>query len=224
MTSWYSLSLNAKQSRVQAKLRKEISDHFEIHGALTYENLAALKYLTMVCKGMYFYFLTSSTHCVECAAETLKLSALFSAETFRLYPAFSFINRVCTPDTQNGTQDALYSLLPELGGLPNGLPIYIPTYALHRDEAYFPEANKFKPERFDTEDDFGAYLPFGIGPRHCLAQRLAYMVLKIGLVNILRFHSVESCQDTPKEIQPHKLAMLVVPDQKISVRVKREDV
>lgn len=151
---------------------------------------------------------------------------LFFPEVFRLYPAFSFLSRECTPD--NGR--ASYSLLPEMAELPKGLPIYIPTYALHRDEAYFPDAEKFRPERFDADDSNnedneipkGAYLPFGLGPRHCLAQRLAYVVMKIGLVNILRCHHIEKCNETPENISPHNLAVLIVPNKDILVRVKKD--
>lgn len=140
-----------------------------------------------------------------------------------MYPAFSFLNRECTPDNGQST----YSLLPEMDfDVPKGLPVYIPIYALHRDEKYFPEPDKIDPHRFSAENigriPRGAYLPFGMGPRSCLAERLAYMAMKIGLVNILRQHSIEQCPKTPKEIHPHNLAMLVVPDKKIFVRIRRD--
>lgn len=47
--------------------------------------------------------------------------------------------------------------------------IWIPKYALHMDEQYFADPEKFDPERFNDENKdnicSGTYLPFGIGPR-----------------------------------------------------------
>lgn len=50
--------------------------------------------------------------------------------------------------------------------------IWIPTVGLHMDQNYFPNPNKFDPERFSDENKHtirsGTYLPFGIGPRNCV--------------------------------------------------------
>lgn len=148
---------------------------------------------------------------------------MFFTEIFRLYPAFSFLNRECTPEDGQPT----YSLQPHLDlEVPAGLPIYIPTYALHRDEEFYPNPHQFDPERFSAENitriPKAAYLPFGCGPRKCLAERLAYMVMKVGLFNVLRDHSIENCSKTPSHISPHNLVVLVVPDKKIYVRLRRD--
>jgi cytochrome P450 family 9 len=43
---------------------------------------------------------------------------------------------------------------------------------IHRDEKYYPDPEKFDPERFNTENkgkrDIYAYMPFGFGPRNCI--------------------------------------------------------
>lgn len=53
--------------------------------------------------------------------------------------------------------------------------IAFPIHAIHMDEKYFPEPEKFDPERFsdDNKHDIkpGTYLPFGIGPRNCIGKR-----------------------------------------------------
>lgn len=111
--------------------------------------------------------------------------------------------------------------------IPAGLPIYIPIYALHRDEKYFPDPEKFDPDRFSAENfariPKGAYLPFGSGPRQCLAERLAYMVMKVGLFNVLQDYSVEKCEKTPEQVRPHNLVVLMVPDKKIYVRLRKDE-
>lgn len=59
---------------------------------------------------------------------------------------------------------------------PAGTLFMIPVYALHHDPRWFPDPEKFRPERFahDAPDPpRGAYIPFGVGPRVCLGQHLA---------------------------------------------------
>lgn len=53
--------------------------------------------------------------------------------------------------------------------------VYIPLLGLHFDPDYFPEPDKFIPERWapgnKTWHDF-SYLPFGTGPRNCIGKEL----------------------------------------------------
>lgn len=56
--------------------------------------------------------------------------------------------------------------------IEKGTPIFIPMFGLHYDEKYFPEPNKYDPERFSEENlakivPF-SYIPFGEGPRNCI--------------------------------------------------------
>ena len=48
-----------------------------------------------------------------------------------------------------------------------GTPLYVPVYALHRHEAYWPRPDEFDPGRFKREiaraRDRYTYLPFGAG-------------------------------------------------------------
>lgn len=49
---------------------------------------------------------------------------------------------------------------------------WIPIYGLHMDPKYFPDPEKFDPERYNEENVGkvvpGSYIPFGIGPRNCI--------------------------------------------------------
>lgn len=58
---------------------------------------------------------------------------------------------------------------------------------------YYPEPEKFMPERFDREHggvkafrDKGVLLPFGDGPRMCLGMRFALMQAKAAIAEIIR--------------------------------------
>lgn len=50
----------------------------------------------------------------------------------------------------------------------------IPTYVFHHDPHFFPEPEKFDPERFSEENKHKinplAYMPFGGGPRNCIGK------------------------------------------------------
>lgn len=53
-----------------------------------------------------------------------------------------------------------------------GTKITIPISSLHYDEKYFPNPEKYDPERFSEENKESiqkfTYLPFGSGPRMCI--------------------------------------------------------
>lgn len=55
-----------------------------------------------------------------------------------------------------------------------GMSIGVPIASIHLDPKYFPEPEKFKPERFSEANrgsfNNNAYMPFGIGPRFCIGK------------------------------------------------------
>lgn len=57
-----------------------------------------------------------------------------------------------------------------------GQAIGIPIHAVHMNENYFPNPQKFDPERFSDENKHkikpGTYMPFGVGPRNCIGKLL----------------------------------------------------
>ncbi|XP_058837427.1 probable cytochrome P450 9f2 [Topomyia yanbarensis] len=79
--------------------------------------------------------------------------------------------------------------------------IWIPTIAIHNDPKYYPNPEKFDPERFNEANrskiDAGAYLPFGVGPRNCIGSRLALMEVKLIVYYLLKdfsFHLTEKTE------------------------------
>jgi cytochrome P450 family 6 len=90
-------------------------------------------------------------------------------ETLRKYPVIPFLDHMCCTD---------YTLPAPTGNetitLPAGTGIYIPILGLHHDPTYFPEPEKFDPDRFTEENKRSrpnyTYIPFGEGPRICIGK------------------------------------------------------
>ncbi|XP_015685952.1 cytochrome P450 3A19-like, partial [Protobothrops mucrosquamatus] len=111
-------------------------------------------------------------------------------ETFRLYPPAERLDRVCKKTV-------------EIHGvtIPEGTVVAVPVFVLHRVPEYWPEPEEFRPERFSKENkesrDPYVFLPFGAGPRNCIAMRFALLVLKMGLVVVLQKFRFQTCKETP---------------------------
>lgn len=123
------------------------------------------------------------------------------SETLRLYPVFGNIQR-CT-DRNYEVDDTNYII--EKGTIVN-----IPVYAMHMDPKYFPEPEKFIPDRFCDENRVNiipyTYLPFGDGPRICLGREFGLVIIKLGLINILEMYRVTHCNESASnslDIEPN---------------------
>lgn len=108
-------------------------------------------------------------------------------------PKFTLVHlsRVCVEDYKIPGSDVT---------IEKGTSIIIPTYALHHDEQFYPEPEKFDPTRFYSEIKTGKginempYLPFGDGPRACIGQRMGKIFVKIAIFSILQKYQI-SCDD-----------------------------
>ncbi|KAF7286471.1 hypothetical protein GWI33_005110 [Rhynchophorus ferrugineus] len=107
----------------------------------------------------------------------------FGCEILRKWPPAIGSDRACTkPYT-------IPSRLPDEPRLTieKDVMISIPIIGLHRDPVYYPNPDTFDPERFNGENTIEefAYIPFGCGPRKCIASRFALVELKALLFKFL---------------------------------------
>lgn len=91
---------------------------------------------------------------------------IFFSETMRKYPPAPVFLRKCTKPYP----------IPETNiVIPEGLSVLIPCYGLHRDPEYFPDPERFDPDRFSEENKSKiwdcTYIPFGDGPRNCIGKK-----------------------------------------------------
>jgi cytochrome P450 len=86
----------------------------------------------------------------------MKYLDMVVSETLRKYPPINVVTRKCTKEYQIPNSKLV---------VPKGTQVTIPIYSLQRDPQYFPEPDKFDPERFSSENIHKirpfTYLPFG---------------------------------------------------------------
>ena len=67
--------------------------------------------------------------------------------------------------------------------MEEGTKILIPVYAIHHDPEYYPDPERFDPDRFTEENkvsrDHFTYLPFGEGPRVCIGKEHSCLIYYI---------------------------------------------
>ncbi|XP_020280576.1 cytochrome P450 9e2-like [Pseudomyrmex gracilis] len=115
-------------------------------------------------------------------------------ETLRMYTPIGLLERICETD---------YELPPALPGekpfvMKKGMIFWIPTLAIHYDEKYYDDPGEFRPERFlyKRYHNSPVYLPFGAGPRMCIANRFALLEVKVLLFHLLARCELKPCAKT----------------------------
>lgn len=105
---------------------------------------------------------------------------------------------------------------------------FIPIWNFHRDPKYFPNPEKFDPDRFNESNrgsiDPDTYLPFGVGPRNCIGSRFALMELKTIFFYLLLNFSFEVCDKTEIPLKFAKIPIGIKPENGIWLALKPRDI
>lgn len=130
-------------------------------------------------------------------------------ETLRLYPPAYVIPRVCAEPVQIGG----YRIQP-------GAEIWMWVYFMQHDARWFPEPERFRPERFLPEAETArrpfVFMPFGAGSRTCVGKNFAMMEAILCAAGLLRRFRLEL--ESPRVIKPHPRITLA-PARPIRVRL-----
>ncbi|XP_076625105.1 cytochrome P450 9e2-like [Colletes latitarsis] len=127
-------------------------------------------------------------------------------EIARLYPVTTVLDRVCVKEFElpPATPDSKPVAIK-----PGGMVAFMP-FAMQRDPKYFPDPLKFDPDRFLSNNvPQNVCFPFGLGPRVCIGNRFAMMVVKIPLFYLLSRCDVELCAETTHPIRLSKKTVLL---------------
>jgi cytochrome P450 len=98
----------------------------------------------------------------------LRYAEMVVSEVMRLYPPAWAVGRRAVADHEAGGYH-----------VPAGSLILVSQYVAHRDPRFWPDPERFDPERWTPEargqrPQF-AYFPFGGGPRRCVGEAFAWM-------------------------------------------------
>jgi cytochrome P450 len=117
------------------------------------------------------------------------------AESMRLYPPAWAIGRQAINDCK--IDDYV---------IPAGSSILMSPYLMHHDSRYFPEPERFDPERWNPSEKAKrprfSYFPFGGGPRSCIGEPFAWMEGILVIATIARHWKMRIMSGHPVILQP----------------------
>lgn len=108
----------------------------------------------------------------------LKYTECVVKEALRLYPPVFVVPRYARDDATVGRYF-----------VPKGSEVILWIYHTQRDPRFFPEPERFRPERFsgaeDSERPKYAWVPFGAGQRACIGQSFAMLEAQLVLATLI---------------------------------------
>lgn len=191
----YTLYELSQDVGLMLRAQKDVEQTLEKHnGQLTYEAINDMKFIDL------------------CVKETLRKYPfpMLNRQVIRFsfYRIFEFLNcthRECTKEYQiPGTQTII----------KKGTPIVVSVLGIHRDEQHFPEPNRYNPDRFTVEAfNEDMYMPFGLGPRNCIAFRMGLLLAKVAVVMTLRNFNVEMVKREEIQFDFRGVGLIPMPGQ-----------
>ncbi|HTV97930.1 MAG TPA: cytochrome P450 [Steroidobacteraceae bacterium] len=128
------------------------------------------------------------------SAESLTFAHQVAQEALRLYPpGWLFTRRTIDAD--------------ELGGYPLAArtDVFISPYTLHRHPEFWSAPQEFRPQRFagiDAKERHRfAYIPFSVGPRHCIGENMAMFEMLVHVNRMARRFRLRRVDDDPIELE-----------------------
>ncbi|EFA02820.1 cytochrome P450 6BQ6 [Tribolium castaneum] len=124
-------------------------------------------------------------------------------ETLRKYPPVPFLTRRCTKD---------YTIPETSIKLRKGDHVGISVVGIQNDPEYYPDPEKFVPERFNEENKNSrhpfTWMPFGEGPRICIGLRFGMLQSKVGLAALLKNYKITLNSKTKMPIEMEKSSFI----------------
>jgi cytochrome P450 len=119
----------------------------------------------------------------------LKFAEMVFAEAMRLYPSLWIIGREAIED---------YTIGPY--AVPAKSVVLMSPYLTHRDARYFPDPERFDPERWTDQAKAQrpkfSYFPFGGGSRTCIGDQFAWMEGTLVLITLAQKWQLQNVPGT----------------------------
>ncbi|WP_342347356.1 cytochrome P450 [uncultured Nitrospira sp.] len=144
----------------------------------------------------------------------LPYTAMILAESMRLYPPTWIFIRMARED----------AVLPSGFTIPAGSKLYLCQYVMHRNARYWPNPERFDPERFAEPAKKGrpqfTYFPFGGGIRVCIGEAFAKMECILALTSIAQRFALTLVPGQTVVPKPH---MTLRPRNGIMMRIHKRN-
>ncbi|KOB71358.1 Cytochrome P450 Cyp6b29 [Operophtera brumata] len=135
-------------------------------------------------------------------------------ETLRMYPIVDPVQRNALIDYKVPGTDIV---------IEKGTTVFVSISGIHHDAKYYPNPEKFDPERFSAENsrdrNYCAYMPFGVGPRNCIGMRFAKVQSRVCISKLLSKFRVEMSKNTPAQVKMNPKRNLMGPNGGIPLRI-----
>ncbi|XP_063534364.1 cytochrome P450 6B2-like, partial [Cydia strobilella] len=150
---------------------------------------------------------------LDTVSELQYLDQVFS-ETLRMYPIVDKLLRKAEND---------YKLPGMNVTVAKNQVVVVPVLGIHHDEKYYPEPEKFDPDRFSPENVAArhsfAYLPFGLGPRHCIGMRFARVQSWVCIIRLLSKFRLEAGKNTIRSFSHNPYRIVVAPNKPVYLNI-----
>ncbi|CAG9828110.1 unnamed protein product [Diabrotica balteata] len=151
---------------------------------------------------------------------TMKYFDAVISEGLRKWPNFPETDRECSKDfviePESPDEEPLH--------IKAGMAVSFPVMCFHKDPKYFPDPERFDPERFSDENkhkiDPYTYFPFGLGPRNCIGSRFATLEMKILFAHLLHHFEIVPIGKTKIPVQIEKGSFNLQPSDGMPLGLK----
>jgi cytochrome P450 len=131
------------------------------------------------------------------------------SETLRIEPIVTDVLRVCREPFTVGNKWTV----------PQGEVIAIMIASIMKDERFFPEPDRFRPDRFlEKKFSLSEYMPFGGGARRCLGAAFAEAELALAVTELALRCNIQLASDQPEQAKRRNVTM--GPARGVQIRVQ----
>jgi cytochrome P450 family 4 len=112
----------------------------------------------------------------ESELDEMKYTHAFIKEVLRMFSPVSFFVRKLSSEVTAGGFT-----------FPKDVEVIFSPFLMGRNPKYFSDPLKFDPNRFlELKSDPPGFIPFALAPRKCLGMKIAYIIMKIAIVGVLK--------------------------------------